>query len=298
VRYSGFLPVADGKPLGITLGHFKIPFSFEQLMADKDLSLMERSLPTALLKSRAPGAMLSWSGDHWSTAAMLFGEQLASNTTNQQDEGGGASLRTTWAPWIEDGATLHFGVATQYVEPTQKPGGATLRYASRPESRMTSILLVDTGVMAGVEDATLYGLETAATLGSLTFNSEYIRALVARASSDARFTGWYAQAAWMLSGELRGYNVDNGIFKAIQPLHPVGTGGSGAWELTARYSQLDLNDGAIIGGKETNATLGLGWYANPFVRISGNWVRVLDLDRGLYDSKDVDALQMRLQFAY
>lgn len=298
VRYNGFLPVADGRPLGITLGNFKIPFSFEQMMADKDLSLMERSLPNALLKSRAPGAMLSWGGDHWSAAAMLFGEQLTSNTSNPQDEGGGASLRATWAPWVEDGATLHVGAAAQYGEPTQKPGGATLRYDSRPESRMTALQLVDTGAMTGVEDARLYGLEAAATLGSLSFNTEYIRADVARATGDATFAGWYAQAAWMLSGEVRSYNVDNGVFKAIQPLHPVGIGGNGAWELTARYSRLDLNDGAISGGEEENATLGLGWYANPYVRISGNWVHVLDLNGGLYDGKEVDALQMRFQFAY
>lgn len=81
VRYNGFKPFESTKPLALTVGHFNIPFSLEQLMADKDLSLMERSLPNGFLKSRAPDAMLSTSGGHWSAAAMDFGEQMYSNTT-------------------------------------------------------------------------------------------------------------------------------------------------------------------------------------------------------------------------
>src|SRR5690606_5507108 len=137
LRYNGFLPFATTKPLAITAGHFKIPFSFEQLMSDKDLSLMERSLPNALLKSRAPGVMVSTSGSHWTAAAMGFAEQLYSNTTNQSDEGGGASARVTWAPIIDDGALLHVGVSAQYLWPTQRAAGETTSFSTRPESFIT-----------------------------------------------------------------------------------------------------------------------------------------------------------------
>lgn len=309
VRYNGLQSFASTKPLAVTVGHFKIPFSLEQMTSDKDLSLMERSLPNAFLKSRAPGLMLSTSGEHWSAAAMGYGEQLYSNTysssTPQADEGGGASARITWAPIVDENSTLHFGLSGQYQKPTQKVGGETVSYSTRPESHMTSLSLISTGTIGGdVDNAKLLGAEIAATYGSLTLQSEYIRSQVSRETGDdPSFSGWYAQGAWMITGESRPYDVGGGIFKGISPAHPIGTGGSsfsgmGGWELVARYSTMDLSDASITGGRERNATLGLGWYANNFVRISGNLVHVFDIDGGKYDGESFNALQMRFQFAY
>lgn len=315
VRYNGFTPFAATKPLAVTVGHFKIPFSLEQLMADKDLSLMERSLPNGFLKSRAPGFMISTSGEHWSAAAMGFGEQLYSNTysstTPQSDEGGGASARVTWAPIAREGRVLHFGLSDQYQKPTQKKGGEVLSYSTRPESHMTSLSLISTGNITGdVNNAKLLGAEFAAGFDSLTLQSEYIRAQVSRdTGADPTFSGWYAQSAWMITGEKRPYDVGTGVFKGISPAHPVGTGdgsapssfsrgGFGAWELIARYSTMDLNDENISGGRERNTTLGLGWYPNNFVRVSGNWVRAYPISGGAYDRQTMNALQMRFQFAY
>jgi phosphate-selective porin OprO/OprP len=314
LRYNGFTPFSSTKPLAVTAGHFKIPFSFEQLMADKDLSLMERSLPNALLKSRAPGVMVSTSSEHWTASAMGFGEQLYSNapsstagtgtTNSQQDEGGGASARVTWAPIIDDGELLHFGLSAQFLKPTQTPTGETISFSSRPESFTTNLRTLNSGTIRGdVKNAKLFGAEASGVFGPATLTAEYIRAqvdrdLTGRTGGDLTFAGWYAQASWMLSGEHRAYDADKGIFKGIVPLQPVGTGGTGAWELTARYSVLDLNDRTISGGREHNTTLGLGWYANNFVRLSGNWVHVYEIEGGPFNGQSMDALQARLQFAY
>lgn len=314
LRYNGFAPFTSIKPLAVTAGHFKIPFSFEQLMADKDLSLMERSLPNALLKSRAPGVMVSTSSEHWTAAAMGFGEQLYNNppsstsgsgtTNSQQDEGGGASARITWAPIIDDGELLHFGLSAQYQKPSQRAGGETLSFSSRPESFMTNLRTVDTKSISGdVKNAKLLGAEFSSVFGPAALTGEYIRAQVERdlkgsAGGDLTFAGWYAQASWMLSGEHRAYDANKGIFKGLAPLHPIGTGGTGAWELTARYSVLDLNDLNISGGRERNTTLGLGWYANNFVRLSGNWVHVYEIEGGPFKDQSMNVLQARMQFAY
>lgn len=289
LRYTGF-GAAD-----VTAGHFKIPFSLDQGMSDKDLAFMERALPTALVKSRAPGAMLSRGGSNWSAAAMAYGEQLYPDNT--QDEGGGISLRATYAPLLHSDRSLHLGLGAQQNWLTQTAGDdtpETLRYSSKPESTITSLRMIDTGNIPGdVANSRILGAEIAGTLGPVMLSAEYMRASILRdADTDLDVDGWYAQASWALTGETRVYDGAKGIYKGLA------AGSDGAWELAARYSELDLNDTGLSGGRERNSTLGLNWYANDYVRLSGNWVHVFDIDGGAYDGENLDALQMRVQLAY
>ena len=54
-------------------------------------------------------------------------------------------------------------------------------------------------------------------------------------------------------------------------------GGSGAWEIAARFSSIDLTDGMVSGGEQDNITLALNWYPNPATRWMLNFVRA-DVD--------------------
>ena len=83
----------------------------------------------------------------------------------------------------------------------------------------------------------------------------------------------------------------------------MSTGGWGAFALTARLSEVNLNNGpvqnsmfstlfglapttagkiavynsGVLGGREEDVTLGLNWYADPGVRVMFNWTRVMAL---------------------
>ena len=90
--------------------------------------------------------------------------------------------------------------------------------------------------------------------------------------------GWFAQAGYILTGEtIRDRTL-------IEPLRPFdlrhGRFGLGAFEVTARYSELDLNRRVFTAGLAdpnlwTNHTqmidVGFNWYLNKFVKIYFDW---------------------------
>jgi len=115
------------------------------------------------------------------------------------------------------------------------------------------------------------------------------------------FSAWYVQASWILTGESKGYNTANGAFTPPKPAKPfsLSNGDWGAWELAARYSDLNLNshatDGANVitnwtgastrtytyyntvrGGDQRIATVGLNWYPNNTIRfaLEYQWIDV------------------------
>ena len=51
-----------------------------------------------------------------------------------------------------------------------------------------------------------------------------------------------------------------------------GADGWGAWEAALRLSQVDLNDGALSGGRQTDLTAALNWYINDDMQLRINYV--------------------------
>ena len=49
-------------------------------------------------------------------------------------------------------------------------------------------------------------------------------------------------------------------------------GGVGAWEIAARYSEMDISSKSIAGGKERNVTIGLNWWLNRSLMLRLNYV--------------------------
>ena len=184
----------------------------------------------------------------------------------------------TWAPFGGGDRVLHLGGSASYRNLNDSK---ILRYRSRPDSNITSVRLVDTGSIRDVNSRTLYGLEAAGLIGPWSAQGEYFFANVDRRSSgNLDFSGWYVQRAYVLTGELRNYNPSFGAFGRFKPARSVSAGGPGAWQLAARLSQVNLSDRAINGGKERDRTFGVNWFLEPTLRLSLNYVNVLDVDGG------------------
>jgi phosphate-selective porin OprO/OprP len=294
------------KPLTFTAGQFKQPFGMEAIAADKGVTFMERGLPFGFITTRAPGLMVNSNGIHWTAALGFFGEPVGNaNTAPAGDEGYGGVGRVTWAPFATDNHIMHFGFGYVYREPTSDNSTnatgakfATVRFRNKPESNVLSQRFVDTGEIVNVDSYTLGGAEFALQWNALSLQNEYQWSDVDRkGGNNLFFDGWYSQLAFTLTGEPRPYRNDRGVFEGIRPNRNFGKDGWGAFELAARISELDLNDKNINGGDERDATIGLNWYLNQFLRISFNVVDVLDVKGGPFANDEPMIYQMRFQLA-
>ncbi len=163
------------------------------------------------------------------------------------------------------------------------------RFRAWPETRVGDTRLVDTGENPNVDEQSIFGLEIAGARDSLSVQSEFFIAEWKRPDgSDPRFTGYYVQASWAVTGET--FQYDQGKFLKLRTNNP-----RGAWEVGLRYSTVDLNDLDVTGGEQDNVSLAVNWYApgNQF-RVQSGWIRYnTDKNAGNQDSNIV---QIRAQY--
>jgi phosphate-selective porin OprO/OprP len=140
----------------------------------------------------------------------------------------------------------------------------------------------------------IWGVEGGAQWKSLYGQGGYFQYMVdprAALVPEQNYSGWYAQATWVITGESKGYNAQNAAFTPPKPRVPFSLegGGWGAWEVAARYSVVDFNDHAgvvgspaplngVRGGEQRIFTAGLNWYPNSVVRFAFDWQNI-DVDR-------------------
>ncbi len=275
----------------IQIGHFKEPFSLEEQTSSKYITFMERALPNVFAPGRNIGIGFMTHGDNWTLSAGAFGEGAGDQRTD--DEGYGVSGRVTFAPLHQKDRALHFGFGTAFRVPDV--AGGNVSFSERPESHVTSVKLVDTGIIEKALSYDTVGFETALVWGSFSIQGEYMVSHVNRegAVPNLDFNGLYAYFSWFLTGESRVYSAVNGKFGRVKPLSNAGADGIGAWEFGIRYSKLDLNSGVVSGGEEENVTFGLNWYVNPRLRFMANYIFVeTDANAGHEDPK---VFQMRAQ---
>jgi len=277
----------------LRVGHFREPFSLEDLMSSNFSTFMERALPNALAPGWNLGVLMDnvYLDDRMSLNLGLFRESTGTPISRTR---GGYSFtgRVTGLPWYEEEGRrlLHLGMSYSYRNPDGQ-----VRFQQRPETFLAS-RYVDTGDIPA-DRVTLFGAETGLIHGPFSVQGEYIRADVRASRRDnASFDGWYAYASYVLTGEHRRYRKRNPVFQSPTPRRNFGFGeedGWGAWEVALRFSGIDLDDGRVRGGSMRDVTAGLNWYLNPNMRIMLNYVHG-DVKHRLYSGR-VQSLQTRFQ---
>lgn len=279
----------------LRVGHFKEPFSLEELTSSKYIQFLERGLPNAFAPSRNVGLMFH---DHEFDGRMTWAIGMfrdADGFGESANEGGGEynlTLRVTGLPWYENKGRqlLHLGLGYTHRSPHED----TVRFRQRPEVHL-SPRFVNTGHLAADAEDRL-GAEAAVVFGPLSFQGEYMFSAVdALETEDPTFSGYYIQGSYFLTGENRKYKTSSGAFDRVKPKRNFipGKSGPGAWEVALRYSRIDLNDEEINGGQLDDVTLGLTWHLNPNTRVMWNYV-LADLER----VDNVQAFTMRFQLDF
>ena len=299
-------------------GNFKVPFGMDTMTSDNDIWFVEPAYVDAWSPGRRLGVGWKQGGRDFSAAADLYGQAISVDTSGV-DQGWGWGVRGTWAPLlVSDTRAIHVGLAAAARRPdaatlgsgTLPPQAFLASFSARPESTTVSrAKFLQTATMAQVDWIRQYGAELAGVWDAFAWQAEFQRTSVTRRAgfptlADHDFSGWYAQVSWVVAGGKRKYDGPNGLVGRVVP-----SGRSGAFELAARYSTMDLNDRAetdpIVGGSAKNVTLGASWYPNLNFRFVLNWTHVNNdeyakpaIAYGGIPGDDFDEVQFRVQFAF
>ena len=266
----------------LSIGKQKEPLSIERTMGMIYLPMQERSaMADAFLPARNVGILLSGRAldERITWAGGIFNDWL--DTDDSFSDGATQYIgRLTGLPWAtpDDSNLIHLGLGIRYSN--AKEG---IRYATEPEFNQSPIFVdTDTGMGNGTfaaDSSLTYSLEASWRRGPIWILGEYVLNDVDAPNLDnPDFSGYYLTGSWALTGEMRRYNRNSGIFSPLPIARSVNDGGWGAWEVAARWSEIDLTDGSIDGGEMEIFSLGLNWWLSPIFSVNLNY-RWITLDR-------------------
>lgn len=257
----------------VTFGYFAVPQTIENIIPFGANAFMEAGSPgLAFSPGHRVGIQLDRAFlNERMTASLGFfsvGQKASLNFGDASDSLARPTLRLTGLlmDQPDQHRLLHLGGSASFVF----SDSSDIRYQARPESHLAPIL-VGTGPL-DARFAYVGGLEAIYQHGPFTLQSEIMGSAL-DADQNHIFWGGYVSAGWLLTGEQRSYDRALGAPGKSRPTSPLSLKhhGWGALELALRYSYLDLNDGAVSGGRMNILMPGASWYWSEHVRWQFNY---------------------------
>jgi phosphate-selective porin len=287
------VPLLSGVQL--RAGHFKVPFSLEQLTGRMELDFAFRSLAADYLApGREIGAMV-----HGTTLekrlkyqAGVFrsgGDNTRRSERESRSDGALVGGRLVMKPWGDDGPRVlsKLGIGGSATSGRVPPGPNSLRghdYADEPLFHEVEV----NGVRRRL------GMELEWRYGPLSLRSERIHVADQRLGQgtddddlvDAIADGWYVSGTWLITGQKK---TDR-----VQPSRSALRGGLGAIEVVARIEDFrfgsassdappsaDRRARTIATNADRAVTCGLNWYAASNLKLQLDVIREQLTSRGV-----------------
>ncbi len=273
--YLNFHPVPQAR---LRIGKFKEPFGLERLQSDVNNRFIEVGLPSALVPNRDVGASIY--GDVrdgiFSYAVGVFnGVPDGGSVDADTNDGKDLAARIFAQPFKSSDSEWAKGLGLGVAVTDGSQSGALPSYRSFGQATFFSYLSSATadGERLRLSPQVYY------YNGPFGFLSEYVLSSqeVRKGTVIEKFThgAWQVAGSYLITGDKAGY-------KGVSPLKPFDpkNGNWGAWELAARYGELDVDDAAFTRGyvnPTTSATkaaewiVGVNWYLNRAVRFTANY---------------------------
>ena len=283
---------------GFKIGNFTPAFSLASVTSTRDLMFMETGLPvSAFGPARSAGIEIG---------GPVLNERVTwslgyAHTLQNQDEGdkskapGRGFGRVTWLMQDDRQAVrlTHVGASMSLLFAADD-----IHYQTRPESHLAPFL-VDTGTLRAADQSASYGLEFLHIRGPWVAMAEALGATVrGSGKDDVTFWGFYALASKSLTGDPQPYNRTEGVLGRYEPVHPFSWSNHtwGAVRASTRVSYLDLSDGPVRGGRETNLMGDVTWAVNRYLQFKAECGMALVRDRP--DDGNLFIAQTRLQLDF
>lgn len=271
----------------IRVGKFKTPVGLEQLQSDPVAFFNERSVVTNLTPNRDIGVQLegAFANNTVAYQAGVFnGVADGANTTQQtsdfDNEKSGAA-RVFVTPFVNDKDSALKGLGFGLAAGTGKYDGVAGR-AGQYRTDGQQVYFTYEGSVLADGDGLVVSPQAYYYVGPFGLLAEYVatsidvRRNAAQPVRTIENQGWNISAGYVLTGE-------DSSFKGVTPrttFNPT-AGTWGAFELVARFAEVDIDDDAFAGTAATRLAnpdvsasgvttygVGLNWYLSKAVRVN------------------------------
>lgn len=301
-----------------TAGKFKEPCSYEELIQDRFVPTVERSIIDQVTPQRDVGAMFHGQklfDDRLDWAIGIFNGEINGDVDKNRSFDGAARVAVRpfncetypeWTRGLQLGVSGTWGFENSGVLPT------TLRTPAQVPWFQFNPTVIAWGARTRITPEAAYFYRGFGCAAQYLRIDEGMAAKVGADRVDVPFEGAYFMATYLITGEDRTtYSQFITPLRPYKPLHPLHC--PGAWELVARVSRLRIDDVVFQPGANNLAnpanyassawetTVGFNWYLNPYVRVQFNWERShfnqpVNLGAGFLASQDAFLTRMQVIF--